>query len=113
MRGIAPKFYSDSNTVRVYGNAKRNHFLLREHITYVGSNQVTFSDKEDIYTLASSLFGRDSQFLWYVLAETNRPLPPDEYTAGDKVNIPIDVISDEPTYIRKYNVNNDGFTSSL
>lgn len=91
---INPNFYSVNNAVYQYFGGKVLHYPVREKATVVGTYEYTLSFGENMYTLASKLFGEDREFLWTILAEINELREPDDWEAGEVVKLPKVIINE-------------------
>lgn len=110
---ISPGYYKNSrNRGKVYLGAIREHFLQKPRIVVLDSYDYIISDGEDMYSLATKVFGKDNQHLWTIIADLNPLRMPDDWVPGDTVKLPL-IIVQESSIPPKQLTNGQSFTTVL
>lgn len=85
-------FYTKQNRVKV-GNV--TFYPPKERSIVPTSKPYTVAFGDTYYSLASSLFGKDRQYLWTIIAELNPPTLPDDLVVGSTIQIPVIIVQDK------------------
>ena len=111
---INPTFYNSTNTVYAYFGGKVLHYPVRPKVTVVGTYKYTLTFGENMYTLASELFGKEREHFWTILAEINDLREPDDWVAQEVVNLPKVIVTESKETKTEYtNVKTDSTTISI
>lgn len=90
-------FYSNNNLVHQYLDGKVAHYPIKDRSVVLSTYKYVLKEGENFYTIAAEIFGNDAQEDWTYLADCNPIRHPDDWQAGDVVNLPLEIINDSDT----------------
>lgn len=99
---ISPKYYQKSNTVRIFFEGRRPHYLQKERIIVVDKYAYELKYGEDMYSLAIKIFGNTNPHLWTIIADINELRKPMDWFAGETVFLPLVIVNESIVEIRKF-----------
>lgn len=92
---ISTEFYSDKGNVKkVFLHGLRRHYLHKERTVVVGSYDYVLQHGETIFELTEKVFGKGNTRYWTILADLNKLIPVDDWSAGMTIKLPERVIFD-------------------
>lgn len=91
---ISPEYYNPDNTVQLFLGGKVKHFLRKPKSVVAKSFTLTTEYGDNLYMLASKLFGPQMERLWPIIGDINPARQPDEWRPGESVIMPEIIISD-------------------
>lgn len=91
---ISPEYYNQNNQVKVFFGGKVKHFLRKPRTVVADSFEMALEYRDNMYSLASDLFGADMQRLWPIIADINPNRLPDEWGTGEIVRLPKVIVTD-------------------
>lgn len=92
---INPNFYKNPNNMATkFLGGGIKHYLTKDKVTVLETYPYVMDFGEDMYTLARKIFGETNQHLWTIIAEINPIRRPDDWAAGDTVNLPLLIVQE-------------------
>lgn len=94
---IAPEFYTDVNKGKSFLDGRLTHFKYRDRVIVTKSYKYTLLFGDTVYSITEDIFGKDKEYLWYIIADINLLRHPDTWEMGDVINLPeIIVVENQP-----------------
>ena len=100
---ISPNFYTNGNLVTQYLGGKVLHFPIKDKSITVEWYDYKVKANEDLYIIASRIFGENMEHLWTYIADNNPTKMPDDWKMGDVLRLPKVIIRDSDTITTRYN----------
>lgn len=91
---ISPDFYNQDNSVALFLGGKIQHFLRKPRTVVIQSFQLPLEYGDNMYTMATKIFGPDLERYWPVIADINDLRQPDDWNPGEVVNLPEIIVTD-------------------
>lgn len=101
---ISPVFYSKKNLVAQFLGGKVKHYPIKDPSITIEWYDYVVKTNENLYSIASRVFGRDLTYMWTYIADNNPPRFPDDWNPGDIIRLPKIIIRDSDT-IKTFNKN--------
>ena len=98
---VSPIFYKKTSAVSSFFGGKTPHYKRKPKVNFIGSYPYVLEYGEDMYTLAEKFFGLSGAHLWTVIAEANPLKYPDDWEAGETIQIPLLVINEDASIVAK------------
>ncbi len=86
---INSSYYTSSNAVIHSDVNKIKRFEVKPLDTVFSYRNHIVESGQDLYSLASTVFGKDSQYYWTIIAEDNLLRFPDDLIAGEVIRLPL------------------------
>lgn len=99
---ISPTFYNKKNLIAQFLGGKVYHYPIKDASVTLEWYEYIIRSNENIYTIASKIFGKGMEHLWTYIADNNPPRRPDEWRPGDIIRLPKVIIRDSDTIIPRY-----------
>lgn len=102
---ISPTFYLPGNTTKKFSFTKLRHFPKKNFSVCLRYEPYKVQDGDDLYIIASKVFGKFGECYWTVIADLNGILKPDWLQVGQIIKVPVTVIEDKIDYKITYDNN--------
>ena len=99
---ISPQYYKETNTVKVFFEGKRSHFLQKERAIVIDKYAYILNYGDDMYSLAARIFGKENQYLWTIIADINELREPTDWEVGETIYLPLLIVNESLVELRKY-----------
>lgn len=99
---ISQSFYNKKNLITQFLGGKVQHYPVKDASITAEWYEYIIKANENLYTIASRIFGKNLEYLWTYIADNNPPRQPDDWRAGDVIRLPKIIIRDSDTIKSNY-----------
>lgn len=99
---ISPNFYNKKRLVTTLLGGKVQHYPVKNASITIEWYDYIVRVHENLYTIASKVFGDNLEYMWTYIADNNPPRLPDDWHTGDIVRLPKIIIRDSDTQATIY-----------